>query len=134
MQLRTSCFIWAGLTPLIAWSDKHAPVAFCITLAICSSIDSFLSSTTPRTFTLFWGVATLPPKCTGWESSGSALLVKWIRLVLSASNMAPLCFTYRSVCGRIDSWIARMFYALSLPTTYILKSSTKPSAPPLLSI
>jgi hypothetical protein len=41
--------------PLIAWSDKHAAVPFGMTLATCSSIAKFLSSTTPRTSTLCWG-------------------------------------------------------------------------------
>jgi hypothetical protein len=96
-QLRKSCLIWAGLVRLIAWSDKHARVPLLITRERCSSIASFLSNVTPRTLTLCWGSIALPLNWTALVSSASALLVKWIRLVLSASNVAPLCLAYRLV-------------------------------------
>jgi hypothetical protein len=47
--------------------------------------------------TLCWGSIALPLNWTALASSAPALLVKWIRLVLSASNVAPLCLAYRLV-------------------------------------
>jgi hypothetical protein len=51
-QLRKSYLICIGRTPFMAYSDRQALNPFVVTFEICSSIASFVSSITLRTFTL----------------------------------------------------------------------------------
>ena len=133
-QLRKSCLICISRTPFIAYSDRQALNPFAIAFEMCSSILSSVSSVTPRTLTLWLRVISVSPKRRLGGSSRIGRCVKWMRLVLSASNVAPLRRDHCSAYGMIVSWIAFVFCLASSPTTYALKSSTKPRAPPLRSI
>ncbi|KAK4905953.1 hypothetical protein LTR28_000680 [Elasticomyces elasticus] len=67
-------------------------------------------------------------------SSFPGLRVKWMKAVLSAAKVTLLSSAYRSTNGRIVSWIFLVFSPVEGPVTQAVKSSTNPSAPPLLSI
>jgi hypothetical protein len=118
----------------MACSDRQALNPFAMTFEMCSSIVSLVSSVTPRTLTLLLGVISVSLKRRLGGISRTGRRVKWMRLVLSASNVAPLRRDHCSACRMIVSWMAFVFCSASLPTTHALKSSTKPRAPPLRSI
>ena len=87
----------------MAYSDRQALNPFVVTFEMCSSIASFVSSVTPRTFTLWLRVISVSLKRRLGGSLRTGRRVKWMRLVLSASNVAPLRLAHCSACGMIVS-------------------------------
>jgi hypothetical protein len=118
----------------MAYSDRQALNPFAIAFEMCSSIVSLVYSVTLRTLTLLLRVISVSLKRRLGGSLRTGRRVKWMRLVLSASNVALFRCDYYSACRMIVSWMAFVFYSVSLPTTYALKSSTKLIAPLLRSI
>jgi hypothetical protein len=87
----------------MACSDRQALNPFVVTFEMYSSIASFVSSVTLRTFTLWLGVISVSLKRRLGGSLRTGRRVKWMRLVLSASNVAPLRRNHCSACGMIVS-------------------------------
>jgi hypothetical protein len=85
----------------MAYSDRQALNPFAIAFEMCSSIVSLVSSITPRTLTLLLRVISVSLKRRLGGSLKTGRRVKWMRLVLSASNVAPLrrnyCSAYRMI-------------------------------------
>jgi len=85
------------------YSAKYAYIALFAVFLMCISIVSFLSSVTPSTLTVSWGLIVSFPNRIFVVLSVSLCLMKWIRLVLSVSKIAPLSFAYLSEYGMILS-------------------------------
>jgi hypothetical protein len=108
----------------------YAYVALFTTFVICGLIDSLLSSVTPSSFTLSCGRISSFPKRSGVLLSCLCRRVKYMRLVLSVSKIAPRCSAYCVACGMIVSWMSFVVCFSLFLTTQALKSSTNPIAPP----